>query len=51
MKYINQDFLQRELSLNGLGYLPFVEWSTSEIVRVNNLFKYVYKFNRSILAV
>ena len=37
MKYINQDFLQRELSLNGLGYLPFVEWSTSEIVRVNNL--------------
>lgn len=36
MKYIDQDFLYQELQLTGNGYLPLIEWSVSEIVKVNN---------------
>lgn len=36
MKFINQNFLHQELSFQGLGYFPFIEWSTSEIIRENS---------------
>lgn len=63
MKYINQCFLQNELSMQGNGFLPFIEWSTSEIVRQNgftglpiqdykicSLFYYIISNIRSTLA-
>jgi|GEM_PF-3546546 hypothetical protein len=36
MKYIDQNFLNQELQFTGNGYLPFIEWSVSEIVKVNS---------------
>ena len=35
MKFIDQRFLQNELSFQGSGFLPFIEWSISEIIREN----------------
>lgn len=63
MKFIDQNFLQQELSFQGSGYLPFIEWSLSEIIRQNNtntlninstevfwLFSYIKNNFRSTLA-
>lgn len=62
MKCIDQNFLQQELSFIGTGYLPFIEWSVSEIIKANNvvininsteffwLFSYIKNNFRSTLA-
>lgn len=61
MKYINQCFLTQELSYNGNGYLPLVEWTVSEIIKNNSnlniestelfwLFSYIKDNFRSTLA-
>lgn len=63
MKFIDQNFLQQELSFQGSGYLPFIEWSVSEIIRENHintlninsteifwLFSYIKNNFRSTLA-
>lgn len=62
MKFIDQNFLQQELLFQGTGYLPFIEWSISEIARENInilniystevfwLFSYIKNNFRSTLA-
>ena len=63
MKFIDQRFLQDELSFQGFGFLPFIEWSISEIISENRnndliinttevfwLFSYIKNNVRSTLA-